>query len=301
VRSLTQQLSGQLIDVIHAHHEGGALAGLLLKYLGCTRLAIRTTHVPVQGEWGNTWISRLCRLAFTQWLFPVALDAEVAVSPAYTEKLTHRPVAGWLHRQPHLIYSPIPFDLYESEVRQCIPETSITIGSVGRLTKQKGHYYLIEAMSHVLPMYPQARLVLVGDGDSRLELQEYAKTLGVQDKVHFVGQQNNLAALYRSFDVFVLPSLWEGWPAVLLECIASGVPIVATDIPGNHDIIQHGSTGWLAPAADARMLAKMIIEVLRDPVEATSRAQRAKQILPNFSIKRVAAQHIELYARLAHL
>ncbi|MES4787332.1 MAG: hypothetical protein C4294_17730, partial [Nitrospiraceae bacterium] len=150
----------------------------------------------------------------------------------------------------------------------------------------------------VLDAFPDARFLLVGDGELRAELQAQAVRLGVQKHFIFAGQHDNPAAYFQQMDLFVLPSLWEGVPIVALESIASGVPVVATDIPGTRELIKSGHSGWLVPPQDSRALADAIIAALRDPAKALEYTRRAKCILPEFGMDTIAGKYIELYRKL---
>jgi len=142
------------------------------------------------------------------------------------------------------------------------------IGAVGRLSVQKGHRYLLEAFARVLHKYEDVRLVIVGDGPLREELMAHARRLGVADVVRFAGYEADAAALMHSFDVMVVPSLWEGFGLVLLEAMAAARPIVASRVSAIPEIVVDGETGVLVPPADAGLLADAIVSVLDDPDRA---------------------------------
>ncbi|MES4787333.1 MAG: hypothetical protein C4294_17735, partial [Nitrospiraceae bacterium] len=114
LRHIAHRLGQRRVDIVHAHHDGGVLAGLLLKFMWRARAALRTTYVPLKHEWGHTAFGWLCRQLFSFGLFPLLLSAEVAVSPAYAEALERRrgrerkgrPVGRYLmcvHVRPHAI------------------------------------------------------------------------------------------------------------------------------------------------------------------------------------------------------
>lgn len=137
------------------------------------------------------------------------------------------------------------------------------IGCVARLHIQKGHVYLVRAMKE-LP--ENCLLVLVGDGPERKELEEETKRLGLNQKILFLGEikGNDYNDILASFDIFVLPSLFEGLPRVLLDTMYVGVPIIATDVNGNREAIKHNQTGILIPPADPLSLKESIEELMGD-------------------------------------
>jgi len=126
------------------------------------------------------------------------------------------------------------------------------------LNPVKGQRFLIEALND-LPSDVHA--VFVGDGPVRAELEETAKQLSLEQRVHFLGHRDDLDAIYPAFDVFCLPSLSEGLPRTLLEAQASGVPVIATNVGGIPEAVCP-ATGMIVPAGDPKALAAAIAEVL---------------------------------------
>ena len=119
------------------------------------------------------------------------------------------------------------------------PEDKV-IGACGRLTEQKGMIHLVRALPGLLKAQPAARLLIVGDGPQRGELAAEAAERGVGARVTLTGNRDDLPGLMRTMDVFALPSLWEGQPLVLLEAMAAGVPIVATEVGGDAEVLADG-------------------------------------------------------------
>lgn len=289
-RSIAAACRADPVDIIHAHHEGGALAGLWARQAGGARAVLRTGYVPLEEEWGRGAAAAAFRAAFSRIIFPRALAAEVSVSPDHQRRLRARA----LDRGALLIYNTRPLDVRPPRLR-----SGASIGAVGRLTEQKGHATLIEALPVVARAVPAARVTLVGDGELRAELGARAAALGVADRVAFAGRLDDVAAALDGFDVFALPSLWEGVPLALLEAIAAGVPVVASDIPGVRELIRPGQTGWLAPPRSPEGLAAALIDALAHPDRGLAMAARAQSdVLPAFSIRAVAAQYEQLYHRV---
>jgi glycosyltransferase involved in cell wall biosynthesis len=133
--------------------------------------------------------------------------------------------------------------------------------TTARLTEQKGLVYLLEAVAGL----PTVSLAIVGDGPLRAELQERARSLGAGERVHFVGRQDDVAAWLASGDIFVLPSLFEGMPLAVLEAMAAGLPVIATDVGGTNEIVQHEQTGLLVAPRSSQALAHGIGRLAADP------------------------------------
>lgn len=153
--------------------------------------------------------------------------------------------------------------------------------TAARLSEQKGHRDLIEAASRI----DGAVFVFAGDGPLRDGLESQTRSLGISDRVRFLGRRDDVPELLACADLFVLPSLYEGMPLSVLEAMAARVPVIATDIPGNNELVIHGRTGTLAPACAPNKLADAITSALRDLTTARRYADNAYQA--------VAAQHEE--------
>jgi glycosyltransferase involved in cell wall biosynthesis len=173
---------------------------------------------------------------------------------------------------------------------------------VARLTEQKGQRYLLQALATIIRAMPMARCILVGDGEDRAALEQQAAQLGLTQAVTFAGHADEAAVKQHleTATLFALPSLWEGVPLALLEAIASGLPVICTDIPGNRELIHDGISGWLVPARHPQALATAILDAASDPAGAQQRAQAARASLHRFDIDQLAGQHVDLYAELLH-
>jgi glycosyltransferase involved in cell wall biosynthesis len=138
---------------------------------------------------------------------------------------------------------------------------------VGRLAAVKGVSLLLEAFARIRAAYPDARLTLVGDGPERAALQAQAAALGLSETAHFAGyrSQEEVAALLSEADMLVLPSFAEGLPVVLMEALASRIPVIATPIAGVSELVRDGETGLLVPPGDVKGLATALDRLLSDP------------------------------------
>jgi len=178
-------------------------------------------------------------------------------------------------------------------------DSDLLIGALGRLAPQKGFIYLMRAMPLVLAAVPAARLVMIGEGPLEEELKGEARNLGVADRVHFLGFRRDVPDLLAAFDVFALPSLWEGLSISLIEALAAARPIVATDIDGNREVIEHGETGLLVPPADVPALAGALGKVLLDrPLAARLGASARRSAEARFSFERMVEQNLAVYDRV---
>jgi len=142
-------------------------------------------------------------------------------------------------------------------------ETKV-VGVVARLHPQKGHCYLIEAAQKIVKSHPKVKFVFVGDGELREELQTLVKQKGLTEFFQFLGFRKDVKDLLRVFDVFVLPSLYEGLPNVILEAMASGLPVVATAVDGTVELIENDKSGYLVEPRNPAILSEKITTLLQD-------------------------------------
>ena len=195
-----------------------------------------------------------------------------------------------------------PFDRLDRDAarrRLGFDDSAILIGSVGRFEAPKGFFHLIRAIPHVLRSVPSARFVMVGEGELRDELEREARRLGVADHIRFAGFQKDVPGLLAGFDIFAQPSLWEGLPISLIEALAAGKPIVATDIEGNREIVDPGKTGLIVPPADENALAEALVALALNREFARQLGRNAQTAArERFSETRMVRQTLAAYDRV---
>jgi len=181
-----------------------------------------------------------------------------------------------------------------------LPEDAFVIGTVGRLDPVKGHTTLLDAFAPLARMETPICLVVVGDGPIRGEIESHAIALGVNKSILFLGEREDIPVLLRAFDVFALSSVAEGISNTILEAMASGLPIVATRVGGNPELVEDEITGQLIPSKNSDSLAAAFERYLRDPERCrrhgiAGRARAEKY----FSLDHMATQYEKLYLNLA--
>jgi glycosyltransferase involved in cell wall biosynthesis len=173
------------------------------------------------------------------------------------------------------------------------------IGTIGRMTEQKGHIDLLRAVPAVITRHPEVRFVWLGDGPERAHLEEEAGRLGVQQHVLFLGRQPDAWRWLPIFAFTCLPSLFEGLPLAALESMAAGKAVVGARVCGTQDAVRHGETGLLVPARDPNALAAALLYLLGHPAEHARMGQRARQqAAAEFSVERMVREHQALYSGL---
>jgi len=172
------------------------------------------------------------------------------------------------------------------------------IGTVGRIEEQKGHVFLLKAFALLKqrPGKENLRLLIVGDGRLLPQLKETAEHLGIMGSCQFPGNILHLGDIYRAIDIFTMPSLWEGLSLAMLEAMAAGLPVVATDVGGARDVLGDNQRGILVPPKDHKLLAKAIRSLLDNPTLSDEMAAAgAEQIQQHYSITALTSQLYKLY------
>ncbi len=168
--------------------------------------------------------------------------------------------------------------------------------TVGRLATQKGHTYLFEAITKVVDLLPQVKFLLAGEGPLHADLEARVDALSIRKYIRFLGIRNDIPMLLSMCDGFVLPSLWEGLPIALLEAMSAGLPVIATDVEGVHEIIENKKNGLLVPPADPVALANAILELIKDRKIQNQIALTGKKLVEEkYSIDRMGSNYEKLF------
>jgi glycosyltransferase involved in cell wall biosynthesis len=300
LKFLAGELKLRPVDILHSHSEFTDIVALLLKMRGIIPKILRTRHNGHPLEWRKKpWR----RILFTNILFPLYFDAEIGVSPAVVQGLNRRWLARFLSRQAHYLNNAVDLTRFshltctpeEKKLALGVPADATVIGTIGRLGEEKGYSFLLDAAAITLQSLPNTVFMIVGDGKLANALRDQAQALGIAEQVLFTGSRPDVEELLSCMSVFVSSSLWEGLPSAILESMACGVPVVATDIPGTRFLIRHGENGWLVPPANAAKLAAGMLKLLESPSLGQAMASRSLEIVKDFSIERVARKHEALY------
>lgn len=182
----------------------------------------------------------------------------------------------------------------ELGIREDVP----LVGTVGNFTPKKAHRDLIEAVTAIRQSLPEIRLVLVGHGPLERDLRARVRGLGLDESVVFAGFRTDATRLMGAFDVFVLPSRFEGLSIALLEAMALGRPVVATRVGGSPEVIEDGESGILVKAGDPRALAEAIRSLLDDPSRRARISDAARRRAGSFDIGAAATRMEEVYEGL---
>lgn len=232
-------------------------------------------------------------------------DAIIALSPLQAADLTDRygiAPAGRVH------VVPLGFDLgpLRAPARRAVARTlfgfgdeEVVLGFVGRLVPVKAPGALLDAFAAARRAEPMLRLLIVGDGALRADLEEQARRSALVPFVRFAGWRDDLVDVYAALDVLVLTSINEGTPVAILEAAAAGVPVVATSVGGVPDVLTNGRHGLLVPPGDVAALTEALLAMARSPADRRRMGEAARgEIAPRYAVDRLIQDMTGLYDRL---
>jgi glycosyltransferase involved in cell wall biosynthesis len=180
-----------------------------------------------------------------------------------------------------------------------LPPTARLIGAVGRLWPQKRVKDLIWAADLLKSIRDDAHLVIVGDGPQRARLERYRRQNDITDRVHFLGERGDVPQLMRQFDLLWLGSEYEGQSNAILEAMAAARPVIATDIPGNRDLVVPDQTGYLIPVGDRFEFARRTHWLFEDETLRQKLGQAGRQrVASEFTVAQMVQRHQALYEEL---
>jgi N-acetyl-alpha-D-glucosaminyl L-malate synthase BshA len=298
---LARQIRQRNLEVLHAHQYTPFFYGALAAAVSRTGTRIVFT------EHGRHWpdlVSAKRRLVNRLVLDRLA-DRVTGVSAFSAQALSTRD--GFRSNRIQVIENGIDVSRYERPVdrealrrRLQLDPDRRYIATIARFHPVKDHPTLLRAFAIVSKAIDDVDLLLAGDGPLRPELERLVDELGIQGRVRFLGVRSDVADLLAAADLFALSSLSEAASLTVLEAMASGTPVVVTDVGGNPEMIRRGVDGQLTPRGDATAMAETMIRVLREPQLAASMAARAaERARTTYPLERTVDRYYELYRELS--
>ena len=182
-----------------------------------------------------------------------------------------------------------------------VNDDDFVIGTAVVLSEQKGLKYFIDAAAKVCSTYPNIKFVIAGDGPLRGQLEEQAVQLSLQDNLFFLGYQSEIPKIVSCYDIYLMTSLWEGLPLSLIEALALGKPVIATDVGGNAEVIQQGENGFIVEPQNVSAIRDAIFTLYEDKSKLDIyRNKNVLRFTEEFSLDKMLTAHDDLYQQLSN-
>lgn len=292
-------------DIIHSRNLA-ALETQLLS-LGCP--GVRRVHGEHGREENDLAGTNWKYLGFRKFMRPM-IDRYIAVSKdlecwlANVVRIRQEKIRQIYNGVDHERFSPDivkPLAILPRHWR--VVDGTLVVGTVGRLTPVKNQQSLLRGVARLRELAPglfgQVRVLLIGDGSLRRTLAELVDELDLEDIVWLTGDRKDIPSMLLAMDLFVLPSLGEGISNTVLEAMASGLPVIATDVGGNGELVEDGFNGRLVPVGDLEALAAALKELLENEQERKRRGANARQrVSQRFDWNRTVEQYLGVYDEL---
>ena len=294
---LARWLRERGVDIVQTHLFAGALVGLAAARLARVPLAIMTRHHTDEIQMIGTRAHGVLDRIFTR-----TADRVVVLSQAVKTHMVTR--EGAPPDKIDMFYQGFDFDALaasDDDAQRVRAEfglqSAFVVGCVARFFKTKGHVYLFRAMRALVGEIPNLRILLLGGGD-RSAIGAMIRDEGLGDRVIFAGYRRDVPACLRAMDVVVHPSLTEAFCQAIVEALAAGSPIVATNVAGAPEVVTDGTHGLLVPPADSSAIAAAVLRLHRDPSLARRLAEAGRRsVTERFTIDRMIAAQLECYRR----
>lgn len=292
VSKLAQHIIDNKIDVIHTHGYKSDIIGIL----AAKKAKIPVVVTPHGFENADDFKLRLF-INLGNFMMKFATKV-VPLSPALMDDCKKLGV-----KSAKLEYIQNGVDLSEVEYARdnepAAEKNKFRVGFIGQMISRKNILDLLDVFAQVHKKYKDVELVMLGDGDERSKLEEYANTLACKSDIHFLGYRNDRLAYLKSFDIFAMTSTLEGIPRCLMEACAMGIPVVSYDIDGVDQLITHNETGLLAPLYDKDALIELFSEVYENKEKALTLGDNAnKYVNEHYSGSRMAKEYLTLFNNL---
>ncbi|MBS60312.1 MAG: hypothetical protein CL606_03270 [Anaerolineaceae bacterium] len=289
---LVRRLRGLDPSIVHTHLIHADLYGTIAARIAGVRAIISSRHNddPFRSNWPLSILLRLVNRYTNRF---IAISDRVRVFTIENEKVPASVV--------DTVYYGLPvYEHDEGQVVDARTEFGLSKGPLlvcaARLTEQKGHKWLLKAFKSVVDQFPEASLLLLGDGPLREHLEDTVINLGISNHVRFAGWRTDVMEILPSTDLFVLASEWEGLGLVLLEAMSLSLSIVATEVGGIPEVVVDGETGWLVQSKDSDALAGSILAALRSPNKMLECGRMGKLRVQNiFSVEKMIIDTEKIY------
>lgn len=299
--SVPLRIAGQLwrrgADILHTHNWVTLVEGSAATTLARVPVLIHGEHgYPMEERARNVKVQRfLWSKAVTQLL---SVSGELAEAMSKLTGLSRDLIEVLPNGVDTTKFQPQPADRANLRAQFGLPAEGIMIGMVARLVPVKNHAGAIDALARLRQQGIDAHLVLAGRGELETPLREQARAENVEDVVHFLGFRDDIDQVYNALDIFLLNSHREGMSNTIVEAMACGVPVVASDVGANAESIVEGETGFLVPPDAPEELAAALGKLVDAELRARFATAARRRIEENFSIASMVQRYSDLYVRL---
>ncbi|ODS31245.1 MAG: putative glycosyltransferase [Candidatus Scalindua rubra] len=289
--------------IVHTHTSKAGVWGRSAAYLARVPIIIHTPHGHVFHSYYGFVLTNI--FVFAEKILSLMTDKITALTNQERDEHLEKGIASI--EKYVIIHSGVVLDRFKNmsvDIRAMkkelgIPQDSNVVGVIGRLVPIKGHKYLVSASKGIVEECPKTVFVFVGDGHLKSRLERQAESIGVRKNIIFTGWRNDASEILYLFDILVLPSLNEGMGRVLIEGMALGKPIVASNVGGIIDLVRNGENGILVPPRDSDALGKAILQLIKNKDMAEELGKNGKAIVnPIFDVSTMIKKIDDLYESL---
>ena len=304
MKNIDSLIGEKEIDIVHAQH----FMPMIYAFYGCKvkrRIGLVCTF---HSQWEVEDIPIRWRLVGSFLIRKI--DYAVAVSPRVAKSLQNRMYVG--SNNIKTIINGVDLEKYSTitklkNIRRnlSIEDDDIVIGTVGNLKKVKNQIMLLRSFELLLEEEPKVKLIIIGQGfagdrdNAEPELREFIKRQGLETKVFLLGYREDVYSILKEIDIFCLTSKMEGLPISLIEAMASGVPVIGTNVQGINDVIKNGQNGLLVKDNEVNQLKKAIVSLIRNPKFSRKLAEAGnKYAMVSYSLKNCVDNYERLYSTI---
>jgi len=301
---LTQALRSEYPDIVHTHSGKAGILGRLAAKRAGVPIIIHHIHGPsfgpFQGRLANavfTAAEKMAAKTTTHFVCSANAMTRLYLAAGIGRPEMYTRVLSGFRIEPFLESQNDP--AFRSKFG--LPKNAFIIGKIGRLAPLKGHADLFRAFQALLPQVPEARLLVIGDGPLRNELENQARTLGIRDKILFIGlvQPSEVARYVGILDCLAHLSHREALSRALPQALAAAKPVIAYDFDGADEVCLHGETGFLVKTGYVSAVTRHLLELARDPTLRERLGRRGQQLVKDeFPVEKMIEQLYQLYQRL---
>lgn len=299
---LREYVKKSKIELIHSHGKGAGMYARPLRLL-CPGVRIVHTFHGIYLEQYKTglreiycWIEHFLGYLTDQFICVSQSEREEALRLGFAEDKKIRVICNGVNIE---LFDAIQPQKLEYRNLFGFAEDDYVIVCVARLEKMKGHLCLLRAFAQLVLDYPKCRLLLVGDGPDRKSIEKEIQMLEIEERVVLAGFRHDVPQLLKSFDLFASMSLKEGMPYTLVEALAAEIPIVATNVIGNRDVIKDGVNGFLTEVEDVQAVKRVMEYAIKNPELCEQYSQQGKcDAETHFTVQASEQQLFNLYEEL---